>query len=80
MCLMHDIAEIRTGDAHRIAQRYLDMPSLEKGFNEQIKSLPPAASKRLKALWEEFQEQKLLNLGLLATLIFWKQSCKLKNI
>ena len=61
MCLMHDIAEIRTGDAHRIAQRYLDMPSAEKkAFNEQIKSLPPAASKRLKALWEEFQEQKTL--------------------
>lgn len=61
MCLMHDIAEIRVGDAHRIAQRYLDMPPAEKkAFNEQIKSLPPAASKRLKALWYEFQEQKTL--------------------
>ena len=24
MCLMHDIGEIRIGDAHRIAQRYLN--------------------------------------------------------
>lgn len=61
MCLLHDIAEIRVGDAHRIAQRYLDMPPAEeKAFNEQIKSLPPASSKRLKALWNEFQEQKTL--------------------
>ena len=59
MCLIHDIAEIRIGDAHRIAQRYLDIPPAEKkAFDEQMQNLPPNIAKRFKSLWKEFNDQK----------------------
>lgn len=59
MCLIHDLAEIRIGDAHRIAQRYLNIPPAEqKAFNEQIKNLPQPISKHFKSLWKEFNDQK----------------------
>lgn len=59
MCLMHDIGEIRIGDAHRIAQRYLDtVAGEEKAVWEQTEKLPTIMRNRIRALWKEFLEQK----------------------
>ncbi|MBI4994055.1 HD domain-containing protein [Candidatus Peregrinibacteria bacterium] len=61
LCLMHDIAEIRVGDAHRIAQRYLKiLPAEKKALKEQLKNLPMKMREKLQKLWDEFHEQKTL--------------------
>ncbi|MBI5412770.1 HD domain-containing protein [Candidatus Peregrinibacteria bacterium] len=62
MCAMHDIGEIRIGDAHRIAQRYLNVPPAEKkAFDEQTEELPQALRDRLRSLWQEFNDLKTLD-------------------
>lgn len=59
MCLTHDLAEIRIGDAHRIAQRYLDLkPAEKKALEEQTGHLPSPAKERIRGLWKEFHGQK----------------------
>lgn len=61
LCLMHDIAEIRVGDAHRIAQRYLKiLPAEKKAVKEQLKNLPLKTRVKLQELWDEFHGQKTL--------------------
>lgn len=59
MCLMHDIGEIRIGDAHRIAQRYLDiLPAETRAVREQTENLPRPLREKIRGLWHEFAEQK----------------------
>lgn len=59
MCLMHDIGEIRTGDAHRIAQKYIAMqPAEKKAMEDQTSALPRSIRSRIRELWNEFHEQK----------------------
>ena len=59
MCLMHDIGEIRIGDAHRIAQRYLPTLTAERNaVYEQTETLPKELQTRIRTLWDEFHEQK----------------------
>lgn len=59
LCLMHDIGEIRTGDAHRIARRYLDIePAEETAVKEQTQNLPRETGGRVRDLWKEFHGQK----------------------
>lgn len=61
MCLVHDVGEIRIGDAHRIAQRYLKIIEAEKrAFEEQTENLPAEAKTKIRDLWNEFNEQKTL--------------------
>lgn len=61
MCLMHDIGEIRIGDAHRIAQRYLKtLPAEQKAVEEQTQSLPEPLKTRIRSFWKEFHDQKTL--------------------
>lgn len=59
MCLFHDIGEIRIGDMHRIAQRYIQSREAEKrAVAEQTKHLPPRISGQIKKCWDEFHSQK----------------------
>lgn len=62
MCLMHDIGEIRIGDTHKIASRYLETFKAEhKAVMEQTEPLPEALKKHIRALWNEFHSQKTLD-------------------
>lgn len=59
MCLMHDIGEIRIGDAHRIAQQYLKTAAAEeKAVMDQTAPLPKPLRERIRNLWKEFHAQK----------------------
>lgn len=59
MCLMHDIGEIRIGDAHRIAQRYLKtFPAEKRAMEEQTANLPTSFKNGIRALWNEFHDLK----------------------
>ncbi|MBI2638074.1 HD domain-containing protein [Candidatus Peregrinibacteria bacterium] len=59
MCLMHDIGEIRIGDAHRIAQRYLKtFPAEKRAMEEQTEKLPMPLQNRIRTLWNEFHDLK----------------------
>ncbi|MEK9133096.1 MAG: HD family hydrolase [Patescibacteria group bacterium] len=59
MCLMHDIGEIRIGDAHKIAQRYLDIrPAEMRAVQEQTEDLPRPLRERIRGVFQEFSEQK----------------------
>ncbi|MFA6521854.1 MAG: HD domain-containing protein [Candidatus Gracilibacteria bacterium] len=61
MCLLHDVAEIRIGDAHRIAKRYLKTEEAERrSFEEQTENLPAEVKTKMRNLWKEFDEQKTL--------------------
>ncbi len=62
LCLMHDIGEIRVGDAHRIAERYVEVkPGERTAMMEQTEPLPPAIRTHIRSLWDEFHDQKTLN-------------------
>jgi putative hydrolase of HD superfamily len=55
ICLLHDVAEIRIGDAHRIAKRYIETAKAERtAFLEQTAPLPEKMKTKLRALWDEF--------------------------
>lgn len=59
LCVMHDIGEIRIGDTHRIADRYMDTNSAEqKAVFEQTQYLPPPMRDKIRALCTEFNERK----------------------
>lgn len=61
MCLFHDIGEIRIGDTHQIAQKYLKILKAEKrAVQEQTESLPAPLRSRIRSLWEEFHALKTL--------------------
>lgn len=62
MCLMHDIGEIRIGDAHKIASRYLEtLPAEKKAVYDQTEKLAPRLRDRIRGLWDEFHAQKTLD-------------------
>lgn len=59
MTLFNDIAEARTGDLHKMAQKYLATQSAEERvFREQITGLPGALAKELGQMRREYQQQK----------------------
>ena len=61
MCLIHDIGEIRIGDFHRIASRYLKSAEAEcKAVFEQTEELPKIHKEHIRELWTEFSDQKTL--------------------
>lgn len=62
MCTWHDIGEIRIGDTHRIAERYLTtLPAEEKAVQDQTEPLPKNVAGSVRALWKEFHEQKTVD-------------------
>lgn len=59
LCLMHDVGEIRVGDAHRIASKYIDVKAAEKNaVKDQISNLPVKIRDHFMALWNEFHDQQ----------------------
>lgn len=62
MCIFHDIGEIRIGDTHRIAQKYLKTSDAErKAIQDQTKNLSSPAKKFIRELADEFRGQKTKN-------------------
>ncbi len=62
MCLMHDIGEIRIGDTHRIAERYMKTKKAEEdAMIEQTANLPQKLRDHIRGLWKEFHAQKTLD-------------------
>lgn len=62
MCTLHDIGEIRIGDTHRIAQRYIQTFEAEKNaVFEQTEPLPEEMKAYIRKLWIEFSQQKTLD-------------------
>ncbi len=52
MCLLHDNAETRITDLHKVARRYIDTKKPEKtAYKEQLLNLPPDIA---KAFWDGF--------------------------
>jgi len=57
-CLFHDIHETRTNDAHKVAQRYLDVKKGEQqAFSEQMACLPEDISADLIQANKEYNDQ-----------------------
>ncbi len=58
MSIFGDIQEARTGDLHKMAQRYFDAQSSEdKVYNEQIKDMPIAMKKELASSRKDYRTQ-----------------------
>lgn len=58
---IHDNAEARIGDLHKIAQRYLDHFEAEKkAFFDQVQDLPSSILKKYQAAFEEFGKGKTI--------------------
>lgn len=52
MCLLHDNAETRITDLHKVARRYIDTKKPEKtAYKEQLQNLPPEIA---KTFWDGF--------------------------
>lgn len=61
LCSFHDIGEIRIGDTHRIAQRYLKtLAGEKKAVQEQMHNLGSLLQNKIYELWQEFHAQKTL--------------------
>jgi putative hydrolase of HD superfamily len=59
MCLVHDNAESRISDLHKVARRYIDPRKAEKkAFKEQLKNCPKTVKETFEKLFEEFEDQK----------------------
>lgn len=59
MCLVHDNAEARITDLHKVARRYIDPRKAEKkAFREQLKACPKGVKDTFYSLFEEFESQK----------------------
>ena len=59
MCLLHDNAESRITDLHKVARRYLDTKKGEKkAFKEQLENLPPELAKNFYNLFEDYEHRK----------------------
>jgi len=59
MALLNDIHEARIGDLHKMAQRYYQATGAEdNAFYEQIAGLPRQIKDELRALREEYRQQK----------------------
>ncbi|MFH1552019.1 MAG: HD domain-containing protein [Candidatus Omnitrophota bacterium] len=59
MTLFNDLHEARTGDMHKVANRYLDIKEADKkAFTEQIESLEKGIKEELKSTREEYDAQQ----------------------
>ena len=58
MCLIHDNAEARISDLHKIAQRYIDPRKAEmKAYKDQTKKLQKDVQKEFIKYFEEYENQ-----------------------
>ena len=58
MCLVHDNAEARITDLHKVARRYINPKKAEKkAFKEQLKNCPQEMQSNLEDLFREFEDQ-----------------------
>jgi putative hydrolase of HD superfamily len=58
ICLMHDNAEARITDLHKVARRYIDTKKPEKtAYKEQLENLPDDFAKELLANFLEFENR-----------------------
>jgi putative hydrolases of HD superfamily len=58
MCLFHDTGEARINDLHRVAKRYINVGrDEERAFTEQVERLPENISKRILALFKDYEER-----------------------
>jgi putative hydrolase of HD superfamily len=56
--LFHDNGEIRIGDLHRVASKYIDSRNAEKAaFGEQCERLPAKVKKKLLEYFEEIEKR-----------------------
>ncbi len=61
ICLLHDNAEARIGDLHKVARRYIDTEKSEmKAFNEQAERLPEDLKKTFIQFFAEYEEKSSL--------------------
>ena len=65
MCLFNDIHEARINDLHKVVQRYINLPTIEKkALKEQTENIPYDIGKSIKilmnALWEEKSHESIL--------------------
>lgn len=59
ICLLHDNAEARITDLHKVARRYIDSKKAEmKAFREQVERLPSDLEKLFYGMFEEYEEKK----------------------
>lgn len=55
MALVHDVAECRTTDQHKVAARYIEIEDAERtAFHEQVSGLHKTIQDEWKKFWEEF--------------------------
>lgn len=67
LAVFHDMAEARTGDLHKMAQRYLEgKDGAEKAGNGQAASLPPALSGMLSEAFSEIHRKESLEAAIVA--------------
>lgn len=58
MLVFHDNGEVRIGDLHKIAARYIDSSEAEaRSFKEQIEQMPEEFSKRVWNYFEHFEKR-----------------------
>ena len=56
--IVHDIAEVRIGDQHKVAARYLRKKEAEhNAFSDQIAALPPSLQERFASYFRTFEER-----------------------
>lgn len=56
--IFHDNGEVRIGDLHKIASRYIDSREAEKkAFSDQAELLPEEAKKEITKYFEEIEER-----------------------
>lgn len=61
LCLWHDTQETRTNDAHKLAQRYVDMKKGEQiALGEQMERLPSKIAQDISALVTEYNGRESL--------------------
>ncbi len=59
LCLLHDNAEARITDLHKLARRYIDPEKAEmKAFQEQIQKLPPEIAATFAHTFIEYEAKK----------------------
>lgn len=58
ICLFHDNGEVRVGDFHKIASKYIDSDTAEnKAFEDQLKWLPDDIQKRLTGIVTKYNNR-----------------------
>ncbi len=59
MLIFHDNGEVRIGDLHKVASRYIDSKDAEqKAFTEQAERLPKEMAETLLKYYDEFENRK----------------------